>query len=395
MFATVATKLTKADPSLLPQAEYDSFGPAFNQEEPQTYQSRKTKSKKPLKTNDIQIITNPSICQRMSSFQFRRECPVISIFVLYTLLTFLFAFIGGIVFHVCEYETENTEILQKRELYQQILNVLQDESDREKLDKLLNMCEIPLELGDNRWTIPKSAFFAFTTASTIGYGYTSPQTFWGRASTFIYGLPAIVIFGISMIQIGHAIVHRIDKGASQSYIGQLWSRIGISLWKCPCFRRCSVELQRTVCIFIILVFVVCFSAWSMAVLEEEWSFSDGCYFMWISISTIGYGDIEPSVIQTSYWANGLVWLGLSLTAILIGSTQDYFQMKVKYWRRERIMRRKLFKGGRVMLGKVKKDSKTFRYDEKLRDSKKENKTKIKIKTKKMLKGGEHEIQSPK
>eukprot|EP00483_Globobulimina_turgida_P013618 UN13644 len=193
------------------------------------------------------------------------------------------------------------------------------------------MCDIPLVLDDNRWTIPKSAFFAFTTASTIGYGYTTPTTFWGRASTFIFGLPAIMLFGLSMIQIGHAIVNKIDKGASHSYIGQLW--ISSGCFTCSCLKRCSIELQRTVCIFILLGILLCFSAWSMRKIEKEWTFNDGLYFMWISISTIGYGDYEPSVIQSSYWANGLVWLGLCLTAILIGSSQDYFQMKVKWWRK--------------------------------------------------------------
>ena len=287
----------------------------------------------------IQQRRKSTIYHKVSSFNFRRECPVISVFLLYTFLVFLFAGIGGILFHVCEYEHENTQILQKQQLYDDLINVL-DEQSQLKLDHLLEMCEVPRTLNQNRWKLPRSIFFAFTTASTIGYGYTTPVTPMGKACTFLYGFPAIIIFGLAMIQIGHAIVNRIDKGASYTYLGQLCCK---RCCKCICSyfklifcRNCSIELQRTVYVFVILTIVICFSAWVMEDIENKWSFNDGMYFMWISISTIGYGDIEPSVIQSSYWANGLVWLGLSLTAILIGSSQDYFQIKVKYWRAERM-----------------------------------------------------------
>eukprot|EP01084_Bolivina_argentea_P110980 198109_1 len=87
-----------------------------------------------------------------------------------------------------------------------------DPEHQESLNRLLSMCDIPYELHKNRWALEKATFFAFTTASTIGYGYTTPGTTWGRISTFLYGLPAIVLFGLSMVQIGHAIVSKIDRG---------------------------------------------------------------------------------------------------------------------------------------------------------------------------------------
>ena len=358
LFATVAPKVNKPDQSLLSEQEYNSIHSAHNPDISLTYQSvDNTPNTLPTSSLKSSTLHSPSklskitrrkstIYSKVSHFSFRSECPVISIFVLYTFLTFLFAGIGGVLFHVCEFDHEDTQILQKRELYDQLSTALKsvNESYIAKLDQILEMCEIPTDLNKNRWELQKSIFFAFTTASTIGYGYTTPSTFMGKACTFLYGLPAIIIFGLAMIQIGHAIVNKIDKGASDSYIGQIWiyNCKNCSFCTClynTCCKNCSIELQRTICIFILLSGLVCLSAWSMEDIESDWSFVDGMYFMWISISTIGYGDLEPSAIQSSYWANGLVWLGLALTAILIGSSQDYFQMKVKNWRAERLINR--------------------------------------------------------
>ena len=44
-------------------------------------------------------------------------------------------------------------------------------------------------------------------------------------------------------------------------------------------------------------------------------------------------------MQASYWANGLVWVGLAVTAIFIGSLQDYLQIKAVEWKRRRTLRR--------------------------------------------------------
>ena len=62
----------------------------------------------------------------------------------------------------------------------------------------------------NRWTVSRAQFFAFTTASTIGYGFQAPDTSLGRWCTFLYGLPAIIFFGLAMVNIGSIMYEKID-----------------------------------------------------------------------------------------------------------------------------------------------------------------------------------------
>ena len=152
----------------------------------------------PLTDNGGDIITTTSITSLtdtlpspfpLSSDKNINQYPVKKIFLIYTLLTFIFAFIGGVIFRVCEFEAENDQIIEKRMLYAKISNALPSTTEyKETLDKLItHYSDVPLELEDNRWSLSRSVFFAFTSATTIGYGYSAPQTPMGKLATFLYG----------------------------------------------------------------------------------------------------------------------------------------------------------------------------------------------------------------
>eukprot|EP01084_Bolivina_argentea_P212300 360897_1 len=262
--------------------------------------------------------------------KFRREKPLCSKLILYTTLTFILAVIGGIIFNTCEYSHEHTMIDNKIKLYNTIRSQL-PESSYEDLDSLLDLCGVPLVHGKNRWRIQTATFFAFTTASTIGYGYTTPQTFWGRFATFFYGLPAICVFGLAMVQIGSALARTVDKQIKEKHEALAITKTD---WYNRFFSWISIELRRTIFVFGLLMLMIAISGGIFKAVQNNWTYTDGLYFMWISISTIGYGDLQPDVIETQLWANAIIWVGLAMTALVIGAAQDYFQKKVKKWRQE-------------------------------------------------------------
>ena len=241
---------------------------------------------------------------------------------MYTFLTFILAVIGGSIFSACEYDHESDQIEKKIYYYKKIQSALPDNMQSD-LDKLLSMCTVPTDHGKNRWDLKRSTFFAFTTASTIGYGFTTPETYWGRFATFLYGLPAICLFGVGMVQMGSAVTYKVDQYISQRSLQKKR--------QCSCI---SFELRRTLFLFGILMLLIVVSGHIFALLQDDWTYDDGAYFMWISISTIGYGDLQPNVIEKTVWANFIIWIGLALTALLIGAAQDYFQKKLKKWRQE-------------------------------------------------------------
>merc|ERR1712129_451437 len=66
----------------------------------------------------------------------------------------------------------------------------------------------------------------------------------------------------------------------------------------------------------------------------EWTYGDGLYFMWCSITTIGFGDLQPEMNKGKWIQFLMIWLGLCLTVCLIGSIQNCISEKCKKWKRK-------------------------------------------------------------
>ncbi|ETO14878.1 hypothetical protein RFI_22488 [Reticulomyxa filosa] len=284
---------------------------------------------------------NNSCC---SLKKFRQRHPLISKFVIWTLVLFVVAEIGGVIFSYCEYWHEKNQIKLKKQLYENITTSL-NETMRGQLDFLLSLSSVPDDNSDNRWRIKRAAFFTFTTASTIGYGFTAPKTTIGRLCVFLYGLPAIIIYGLAFYNIGTVMVTLTDKRIQNKDKRQRSFRF--------IRERCSFEARRMLILFLVIVVFMFIGAISLHS-KEGWSIGTGMYFMWVinkllyihihiyiyvyilyilsytydvSISTIGYGDIEPSSVigEAPGLANVFIYLGLALVAVFIGCCQDWFK----------------------------------------------------------------------
>ena len=225
----------------------------------------------------------------------------------YTFIAFALSLFGGWIFYECEYENEQTQIIQKMEYNEQILSFLLEHNANESVlssygAMIDNLCGVPLESSANRWAYGPSTFFAFTTATTIGYGFSAPQTLWGRLFVFLYGLPAICLFGTAMLQIGTAIADKTGR--------------------------------RSIALFVMLCVVIFIGADVLQKNEVngEWIFSEGLYFMFVSITTIGYGDLQPALNKGKWIQFAMIWLGLTITVILIGSIQDWMTQKCQKWK---------------------------------------------------------------
>ena len=55
----------------------------------------------------------------------------------------------------------------------------------------------------------------------------------------------------------------------------------------------------------------------IAGLEEELSFSSGLYFAWVTGTTVGYGDITPTVGMTRFLAVIVAIMGIMFTGIVV------------------------------------------------------------------------------
>merc|ERR1711907_504799 len=58
---------------------------------------------------------------------------------------------------------------------------------------------------------------------------------------------------------------------------------------------------------------------------EDWSYYESVYFMWVSISTIGYGDFVPETRAGQWVGLAVLPLGLGTCALLLAAIAQWFQ----------------------------------------------------------------------
>ncbi|XP_062716962.1 uncharacterized protein LOC109401670 isoform X1 [Aedes albopictus] len=230
--------------------------------------------------------------------------------------------------------------------------------------------------GNTAWNFINGVIYSLTVVSTIGYGHISPSTTTGRALTIIYAIIGIPIFLIVLADFGKlftrgikflwAYVRRlyytgsIRKVRKTAQVKEVMKGLNVMY---DMVRRPSGdhELQPTniqateqpqpstsadvppicespatpvpetfeiddefnlpisIAIFILVAYML-FGA-TIYYTWENWSFFEAFYFVFISISTIGFGDFVPQ--HPIYMMCSILYLifGLALTSMCINVVQ--------------------------------------------------------------------------
>ncbi|XP_050705296.1 potassium channel subfamily K member 18-like [Eriocheir sinensis] len=143
-----------------------------------------------------------------------------------------------------------------------------------------------------------------------GYGNLTPRTEWGKVATILYAIVGMPLMLLYMSNVGEILAHifkfiyfrvcSCDVGSLGYYrtgsgnIRPVTANTGREDETKESYKRGQAP-RRTVpigyCLTVIAVYVACggaiFSQW------ERWSLLDACYFSYISLSTIGFGDLVP------------------------------------------------------------------------------------------------------
>ncbi|XP_043201980.1 two pore potassium channel protein sup-9-like [Amphibalanus amphitrite] len=202
------------------------------------------------------------------------------------------------------------------------------------------------------WTLSKSLLFTISIMTTIGYGHIFPRTFGGQMFTIGYamiGTPLLLVF-----------LGRIGSGMSDSFryiysrcicrwcrtrryqneagMGQRRKR----LWEDDVGKEDYMptdQVQVPIVITMIMIALclilgaVIFSNW------EDWSLSSAGYFSFVTLTTIGFGDMVPgnSFLDDSNMATfkmGVTIIyclfGMSLISMCIQMMQDQIVGKVRW-----------------------------------------------------------------
>ncbi|XP_066928939.1 potassium channel subfamily K member 1-like isoform X2 [Clytia hemisphaerica] len=244
-----------------------------------------------------------------NAFDFCRIPIIISIYV-------IFLVIGAIIITRIEAEGDKRLRNQKR---QQLLNVykkynisLNDQRIREFLRAAYGALEVDaMKLNkmtqelESRWDFTSSLFFTATLVTTIGYGDRYPMTGGGRSFCIIYALIGIPFTGYLVTILCTLFANLIKRTESAIKKIRKIKRIENK----NSFKRVDEEdeiktrtevyqmvraIQVGIATSIFLIFIWLLPS-LIIMISNDWNFETAIYFCFITISTIGLGDVTPSM----------------------------------------------------------------------------------------------------
>ncbi|KAJ0008757.1 hypothetical protein NQD34_016172 [Periophthalmus magnuspinnatus] len=167
----------------------------------------------------------------------------------------------------------------------------------------------------NNWNWPNAVIFAATVITTIGYGNIAPKTSNGRVFCIFYGLFGVPLCLTWISELGKFF------GGRAKHLGQYLTKKGFSLRKAQ-FTCTAIFLLWGVLVHLVLPPFVFMS-------QEGWTYIEGLYFSFVTLTTIGFGDLVAGVEPNkeyptlySYFVEVWIYLGLAWLSL-------FFNWKVR------------------------------------------------------------------
>ncbi|KAK2707138.1 potassium channel subfamily K member 2-like isoform X2 [Artemia franciscana] len=164
------------------------------------------------------------------------------------------------------------------------------------LEDLLSTCNLPeiseVSKADEyvmpvKWNLANSVLFCFTIVTTIGYGHISPETLGGRIFCIFYGLLGIPL---NVLLVGN-LAGWFNAQLTQAKEVDSTGRSRFERW----IQRLAVPffyfIPGTVLFLVIpsIAFII----------SEKWTFLESIYYGFVTLSTVGFGDMVPGSNQKS------------------------------------------------------------------------------------------------
>ncbi|XP_072522270.1 potassium channel subfamily K member 15-like [Salminus brasiliensis] len=176
------------------------------------------------------------------------------------------------------------------------------EEDYHRLEMVLLRAK-PHRAG-RQWTFAGSFYFAVTVVTTIGYGHSYPRTEAGKVFCMFYavlGIPlTLVMFqstGERMNMLFRSLMHRTGR--------------------CIGLRKTGVSMGHMVSVgFLTCLTTLCLGAAAFSHFEG-WNFFHSCYYCFITLTTIGFGDFV-ALQKKGDLEQELPYVAFTFTYILVG-----------------------------------------------------------------------------
>jgi len=240
--------------------------------------------------------------------------------------------LGGFAFNKIEcplsIEVRREEWMRERNMFEDLEhfknNLTQDERDefQQILDKYIDFnYETEFDETCLKWDFYNSLFFSFTAVTTIGYGHQAPGTNDGRSFCIIYSLLGIPLNAILIGAMGNLFSVKMDKLKSKAMSSTGTGIRGLG-------RISKVILEGIVFLLVLtLVFLFIPAAVFSSTEDESWEYVDSVYYAFITLSTIGFGDMvagrnhdvkvmKNNASKIMYQIGVIVWIILGLGYIV-------------------------------------------------------------------------------
>ncbi|KAK7071670.1 hypothetical protein SK128_027907 [Halocaridina rubra] len=200
----------------------------------------------------------------------------------------VFMLVGAVVFLYLEIDNELAERQDILELKRKVIDLVYSLENGSRAE----VVEVVQELGDNCgedflhidknknlvWSYWNSFFFTFTVITTIGFGHMSPATPWGRIFCIVYATIGVPLNGIVIASLADLFSSKVINSRMRARAKRYESWVGIAA-------DAALFLLPGFVVFLIIPAAILVAA------EEDWNYLDSFYYAFITLTTIGFGDL--------------------------------------------------------------------------------------------------------
>ena len=190
--------------------------------------------------------------------------------------SFTYLLIGAAIFESLESQQEET-LRNELDRFEHYFKSQYNISDAEFADLECMVIKYETYRNSSQWSFPGAFYFSLTVITTIGYGYSTPATAYGKLFCVLYAIIGIPLCLVMFQSVGVRLNH------FDSY----WIK---GLKKCLRARVVDVNQTERVLVSLTLSVLVIAGGAAMFSQYEGWTFFDSIYYCVITLTTIGFGD---------------------------------------------------------------------------------------------------------
>ncbi|XP_058976299.1 two pore potassium channel protein sup-9 isoform X2 [Musca domestica] len=191
--------------------------------------------------------------------------------------TFTYLLVGAAVFDALESETETLRCEALQAVENMIIEKYNISEEDFKVMETVVLKSEPHKAG-KQWKFTGAFYYATTVLTTIGYGHSTPSTIGGKLFTMCYAIVGIPL-GLVMFQSIGERVNRLSSFVIQAVRKSL-----------HCKRTAASEVDL-ICVVTTLSSLTIAGGAAAFSKFEGWSYFDSVYYCFITLTTIGFGDM--------------------------------------------------------------------------------------------------------